>query len=332
MKIVSDITIIDNTPRVKDPAIAKLLPKNLQREKVSFVLNGVNTAVSNGLARTICDELPVIAMFVPLSNILTTDPQHLEEMIAKRLRLIPLDQATPRDAVFSLDAINDSPVLRDVKSSEIKYKGKTLPFNETFTICTLAPGCMISIRDIVIHEDYGYVKKSGMHVVAYATESIPIDVKPFDMEAYYAKGRTITDDMTADDMAKYGTPTRLANPRQFRVGFCTNGTMPAKRIVIAACDEIIKRLQAVESKLDMITNGEIGYVLSLPGESDTIGNLYMRTIIDLYPEVDFVKYTVSRFERSVDITVRFPDFDIKTMFTETTEHLIGIYKKIKAAF
>lgn len=320
--LVSDITITDNTPRASNPAIAKLLPKNLTREKISFVLNGVNNAISNGLARTICDEMPVIALYVPISNIKKTDPHHLEEMIAKRIRMIPLDQSCDRNATFSLDAVNDGLEIRDVKSSEIKWRGKQLPFNETFTICTLAPGCLITIIDITIREDYGYVKGSGMHSVAYATESIAIDVKPFDMNAAYS----------ANPPSDCGTPTRMANPRQYRVGFCTNGTMSAKRIVVAACDELIKRIKIIMSLLDTITSHPSGYVLTVAGETDTLGNLYMRTMIDLYPAIDFIVYTVSKFERSVDIIVRFPDLDVKTMFAETSEYLINMYKTIRSSF
>ena len=123
----------------------------------------------------------------------------------------------------------------------------------------------------------------------------------------------------------------MANPRRFIVGFHTNGTMHAKQIVVDACAEIIRRIKTVDGMLDQITIGTIGSTLTIPGEADTIGNLYMKTICDLYPGVDFVKYTVSKFERSVDIVVRFPDFDIKTLFTETSEYLIRVYNAIASA-
>ncbi len=327
---ISDITVTSKQPQVKDPAIAKLLPRNYLPEYLSFVVDGVNTAIANGLQKTICDELSVAAMYCPIANILSTDPHIIEEMLAKRFRMIPLDQKTPRNTKFSLDVINDTPWIRDVKSSEMKMKGSNgqkLPFNETFTLCTLAPGCLLTITDISVEEHYGYVKGNGMHAVAYGTASIPLDVMPFNPDLFYAKVKP-----TGYKPEDAGVPSREANPHKFRISFSTNGTMHAKRIVVAACDEIIRRVKAVEAMLDQITNGVIGATLTIPGEADTIGNLYMKTIIELYPGVDFAKYTVSKFERSVDIVVRFPDFDIKTLFIETSEHIIRTYEAISAKF
>lgn len=326
---VTDISISANRPNVKNFAAAKLLPKNknINPEKVRFVLDNTNSAISNGLMRTICDGLPVIAMSITIGDIKTSDPHILEEMIVPRIRSIPILQSTPRNSKFVLDVVNDSDEIRDVKSSEISTGKLSLPFNETFTICTLAPHCYLRIDNIVIREEYGYVKKNGMHAVAYATAGLTLDVKPFDMEGFYAKDR----DPNAKD-SDFGTPSREANPHKFAIIFNTNGTMPGKDIVRVACDELIKRIQFVLDSVDNITIGSLGSILTIPDETDTIGNLYMKTITELYPGVDYVKYEVSGFERSVDIVVRFPDFDIKTMFVEVSEYLIGVYKTIRSHF
>jgi hypothetical protein len=109
--------------------------------------------------------------------------------------------------------------------------------------------------------------------------------------------------------------------------FVTNGAASAGYILRAGCDDLIARLHAVTQLLDTIQHSGTEYVLSIPEGTDTIGNLYMRTILDLFPESDVV-YRVGA-ERESIITVRTNE-NINNVFGKVTSYLVTVYESIRA--
>lgn len=313
--VVSNIVVTDLSPKVKNPAIQKYLPSGYFPKHIEFNIKGVSNAVSNGLRRTIGGELLVKALFAEFENLTTTDVFIIPEMVLKRLRMIPLDQSTPLNATFEIDATNDTPNVRDVKSSEIKIIGgmKKLPFNETFTLFTLQPGRACNIKPIGIHQAYGFTEGDGMHCVACNTVSICTDQTPINM--YTGEGIS----------------SSVANPREWKIAFNTNGTMAPKDIVKSACDNIIARVMSVQELLYSIENKNDEYSLTIEGESDTLGNLFMRTISDLYPDIRAVTYSGVNVGRTLTIRVRC-DEDINTIFTTAIKQIVKTYGDIKKYF
>ena len=316
---VTDIVVSKNAPIVADKNIAKLLPTRIFPEKISFTINGVNNAVANALRRTISCELPVLSMVAEYTDVKTNDKHILPEMVIARLRMIPLDQTTPEVLVFELSATNATAQTRDVKSGEMKIsngKAKILPFNETFTICTLAPGTSITITGIKLYKGYAYNAGDGMQTLAYQVASVAVDQIPVD----------------EFDPSAGGIHSREADPRVWKLSFGSHGTVPIKQIVAMACTNLVERLNVVKGNLqDIKFNGDF-YTLTITGESDTIGNLFMKTICDEFKEVDSITYSTSNYERKAVIKVRYDETDIETIFVDTISILIGIFNKIQSYF
>jgi len=315
---VTDKKVVSLAPKIKHAEIRALLPTVLTPLKASFVIHGVSNAVSNGIRRTIGGELRVSAMFAEYASMETNDPILIPEMVLLRLRMIPIDQKIDLNAKFELIATNTTDTVRDVKSSEIMRLGesKAKPvFNETFTICTLAPGMSISISPIIIRQEFGFTSGDGMHVVAVQTVSRAVDQKPintFEPEAG-------------------GLSSRVANPRVWEIIFKTIGTMTPDEIIRAACDSIIDRVSKVKALLYSIVNNADEYLLTINGESDTIGNLFMRTICDLYPDITAVAYSCESVGRGVTIRVRCDD-DINTIFLTTIKKIVSQMEQIRQYF
>lgn len=321
--VVSEINITDTRPVVLDKEIAKLLPNTLFPEHISFRLSPVSNAISNAIRRTVECELPTLAMYTEYDDTKTNNEFIIPEMVHKRLRMIPIDQKTSPDAIFSLYAINDTPTVRDVKVSEMKIVSggssrpiKKLPFNETYTLCTLEPGKSIKISNIKVQKTFGFVAGDGMSVMAVHATSLAVDQKPINVM----------------DQSSDGIPSRVANPQVWDVAFSTNGTMPAAEIVIMACNNLIERIQSLRDMLYLITNNGDYYEFIIDGESDTIGNLLVRTICDMFPDVDCVTYKTSIFSRSVTIRIRYDDVDIHSVFTGVIHHLSDVFTQIKGHF
>lgn len=312
-----DLKVESLAPRV-DKKYAHLVPRECIPVHASVILADVSTAVSNAMRRTIACELPVKAMWAEYDDFATTEPSIIPEMVINRIRMIPLVQSTPDDARWELDVTNTGAELMDVKAAEIRPVGRhTRPaFNRTFTLCTLSPGATLRMK-IRVHVDHGYVSGSGMHVVACNVTSICADPAFTPLDAY----------------AGAGVSCSISDPRVHRLSFNTNGTMEPRDIIVAAADSLIERTGQIKSLLNTPTaiEGSGGqYQITVVGESDSLGNLYMKTICELYPAIGGVKYSTNHLVREMTIYLRCID-EPRDILAEASDAIIATYVKIKNA-
>lgn len=319
--IVSNITIKDMSPKLKDNRFKHLLPK-LKPERISFEIENVSNAVSNGLRRTIACELEVAAMHVEEQDVKTNDVFIIPEMVTKRFKMVPLVQSKDiisGEVKFELIATNDTNTVRDVKSGEIKiiskHSGKMeLPFDENFTMFTLQSMKSIKISPIVVHKHYGYIPGEGMCVLAVQVVSSAVGVEP--LNVYEGTG----------------VSSKVTNVRHWEIKFETNGTMPVKKVVVMACDNLIERLTRIYKLIpDIAFDGDL-YSVVIDGESDTIGNLFTRTACDMFPDLDFIRHKTGKFIRQVRIDIRYKTSDISIVFKAIIDELVTIYTTIKSYF
>jgi DNA-directed RNA polymerase subunit L len=77
-----------------------------------------------------------------------------------------------------------------------------------------------------------------------------------------------------------------------------------------------------------MSNNENQYVLYIEGESDTIGNLIVKTTDELYPDVEAITYSTTAIGRSLTIKIIYGD-DINTLYRRVIDHLTAIFETIK---
>lgn len=329
---IENITIDDLRPKPRDPKYNKLLPRYYFPVKFTGDFSPISAATANCLRRTICGEMLVKALAAEYDDIKTSDVFVLPEIVLSRLAMIPLDQSCPIDTIFELNAENATATTRDVSTNEFKIvkhgKGpqmKHIPFNDTTTFLTLQPGKSIQISNIRVNQSYSYVKEHGAYCVGINTSST---VAPHDK---------VNIPIDTFDPASQGISSSVADPRDWRISFTTNGTMTPYDIIAAACDNIIHRLTSLIELLPTISNigtddkGQTEYMLVVPGESDSIGNIIMQTISDLYPDIDAVTYSTAQLERSCTIRIRCAD-NIEDILRNTVARLTELFKNIKKKF
>ena len=224
---------------------------------MEFILFNVSNAVSNAIRRTVACELLVYCLYCEYDDIKTNDAHVIPEMLQKRFKMLPIDQSCSIDAKFELNVSNTTVDTLDVKTSDFVAKNgkKTLPLNGTFTFLSLNPGKFIKISNIKVISGYGFREGDGMLALVSNASSISQDVEP--LNAY----------------ENTGVPSRMADPRVWKVSFNTNGTMPPNEIVKYACDNIIARINNITDLLYSVDTNDDQYILNIHGESDTIGNL-----------------------------------------------------------
>ena len=306
---VTGVVVTSLQPKIKNKVLEHLIPKVLIPQRLEFILGGVSNAISNAIRRTVLCELPVRALHCEYEDIKTNDAHVIPDMIQTRLKMIPIDQTTPLDATFDLDMSNKGLEVADIKTGY--FKGKKPPCNPTHTLLSLNPGKFIKISNIRVFTEYGHRVGHGMMVLAVNAVSLAVDVIP--LNTYEGTG----------------VPSRVADPRVWKIAFNTNGTMDPIEIVKMACNGIVSRMQSVQDLLSTIENSEDQYILNVHGESHTIGNLLMKTICELFPDITAVTYNVSSVERMFTLRVRC-DEDINTVLNVTVRHLIKVFNDIHA--
>jgi DNA-directed RNA polymerase subunit L len=303
--IVEDFTITKLIPNI--PSQYKhLLPTVLVQEKCEFTIRGCNNAVSNAIRRTVLCELKVAHLRCDYGDIETDDPFIIPEMIQKRLQMIPLLQSVPSNATFSVDVTNNTLQPMDVKTGQ--FHGPKKMFDETYTLLTLGPGRYFRAK-IRVGNEYGYTPEHGMCAVAFNAVSICTDAVPINV--YTGEG----------------VRSQSADPRVWKISFNTSGTMPSRTIVTSACSAIIGRLKTVLSLLHTIVSSENQYTLTIQGDSDTIGNLLVKTIDEMYPDVIAATYSTPAIDRAVVIKITYND-DINTLYKNVVDNLIKTFEKI----
>ena len=295
-----------------NPVIRKLLPTVIFPYEASFELKNVNVAIANAIRRTIMGEIPVKSLFFSLDDFETTDPFILYDFVLTRIKNIPIDQSIDINTTYSLNIINKTEDIMEVKSKDLvmssRYsKHNKKYFNETFTITTLEPSREIHISKIFVKEDYA--NNHAGHTVAFNAISIQTDVEPY------------------NSFTKKGIKSAIANPSNFKISFRSNGNMDAKDILKLACKEIINRLDDVRKYIEDIQIREDFVYLQIDKENDTIGNILMKSISDDYPDIKAVTYHADPIQKNVILRMR-TNNDPKDILENTIEKNINIFKKI----
>lgn len=307
---VKNLVIEDLSPVVKDPEAAKLLPKNIYPQKISFELHDVNVAVANGIRRVLLSEYPTLSLIFEDEDFRTNNPHTLNDYTRDRIKCIPLMQSINTKTVFKLNVLNNTETPMRVKSRDIESTTKAkLPFNETFDIAMLNPGRFLTIDKITVRKTVG----EGGPAVAANVASVAMDQIPVDLN-------------TGE-----GTPSGISDPRVWRISFVLNGTTDHKTALTIVCDEIIHRLETVTKSIPNIYNSQDIYYLVLPHETHTVGNLLMKGICEQYPDIMAVTYTHDALSRTCTVAIRTSE-DIETILVDVCKRNIKVLEELRKQF
>lgn len=292
-----------------------LIPKVAVRTECSLELLNVSQAFGNAIRRILCSEMKTKCLLFEMDNMTSDDKFILPDFIQDRIRLIPLLQNIAADVVFSLDVVNNNLEMKTIYSSDLKITGgkKMKYFNQNIPICELNPGSFLSIKNIFVSEDYGYVH--GSYCSAQAVVLLPLDEIPINCTHYR------NDVPQTRKNAKF-TQSGMSDPRQHLLRFETNGNIESRGLVAKAFKELRNLLQNVQKILstdDAIVvsyinntnttntssaNGDNISSLRLNGDSHTVGLLLSKTIHDAKPDIPSVNYSRDSILREITLQVR----------------------------
>lgn len=307
---VEGVVVKEIKPKV--PSYAEPYMKvNLIPKYFEFVIKGegVNVGIANGLHMALNSQIPVKRLEVKRENIITNDPNILEDFVIQRISVIPIKQTVREDAKLTLGFMNDESKSTEITTSQIKT-GLTSPiFDDSISITLLEPKCFLEIKEINVIKGYG--RDFAGHNATCRSACVPVDQEPL------------------DQITGKGTPSSLSDPRAHKISFHTNGSMEPKDIVKLACSELIKRLGEIYANSNFHKSEDI-HRLVIPGEDDATGNMIMKTICDINPEISACTYSVDLVNKVLTIDIRSDDPSgiLKSAIEKATKEL----KKIESAF
>jgi DNA-directed RNA polymerase subunit L len=297
--IVEDYTRKINLANTPYKNLSKLIPKGNNVIVVDF--KNSNNTIVNSIRRTLISEIKMKYLSVSLTDIKSTDPYIIGEVIRNRIEMIPIPQDIDMDDMFSIKVENTTDNYINVLSDDIRFKGISEPKNfiNCIPICSINEQCSISVNDITVNEEYGYINSRV----------------PSGRVAY----EVINHDMTV--------PFLNSNPTEFRIEYETSNNINTKMMFRKAIDSIIERLDSIDFGL-AVTEFDV-YKLRIPNESYTIGHLLSKYVYFAEPTIDHVSSRIphpSKRECVVDIKHPQAEKLVKVAIDNIKKELLAIRK------
>lgn len=265
--------------------LESLVPKVLNK-KWEININDANPPIANAIRRGFISEIPVKHMTISLNNkdIVSTDPYIVNEMIRKRLEMIPIDQSIPDDSVLSLKIENTSDNVVDITSDDLHLNGsKSNLIMAGIQICDINAGKALILNNITIKTSYGYNNaRCSIGRVEYHIE----EKHPDESELLKSSAASV--------------------PTKFKITIDLPGIYDGVSMLKLLISTLIERIDAIDLNRSKEAFGT--FSLTIPNESHSIGYLLARYIYDLEPSIDYVApRTIHPSIREVVVDVRHPD-------------------------
>lgn len=302
IKNVSVVSNKINLAKTQYAAFKDLTPTQVN-QKIVFEIVNSNCAFANGLRRTMSNEIPVRHLTVSMTDIFTTDPWVVGDIIRGRIEMIPIPQDTPIGTTYTVRFENNSDTYVDVLTSEIKHRGTTAKgIIQSLPICSINSHHSISIDNITVAESYGYTNgRISIGRVAY--EILNHDMK--------------------------NNSSGNSDPSHFRLELEVPGNIDPKEIIIKSIDSICNRLDAIDYSLNKSEYNV--YKLLIPNESHTIGNLLATYIFKINPNIEYVAMRESHpSKRECTIDIKHPQAEI--LCKKAANIIKNEYQSLKNAF
>lgn len=315
-------------PKSLDTEENRALIPVLRRHNVKVHLKKVSTAISNGLVRTLMDEITVKTLECDKDDIITDDENIMWASVQKTIQSIRLNQEVPKNARFSLKFTNTTAEPQMVRSGNLKTNHKlgVVPFNSTFRIMTVREGRTLEINNIRVEENQGRNYSFGQYSVVSNCGHHPLDVDIF------SRGE--------------GTDVFVSNPKEYEINFGTNGNAKPKWILMAACQSIYNRANKLAKELEVVSDkSKLKYTsdimdinqeddlthFTFKGETHTICNLIRYFIYEKHPNIALSNYAITH-PTEMNSVYRLISQKPKKIMLEALENIVDMFQSLEKQF
>lgn len=285
----------------------------------------------------------------------------VQSMVHKNMRFT-LDVANDSDEPMDVHSAHLILVAK-VPSGKSSARD-VLPFYETINIVTLQPHKKIQFAaDIIV----GNGMDNAIFAAAFTAMSIPLDERPIDicdedirvgtpqdsekvpMKTFKdAESSRVAQPLPYNDRARYLQSSSISDPHVYQIIFETVGKGDPELILTRAIDILISRLKNTKeakvilgqerqsggsSARTMVTGEDMTnlYTIKLPGETQTIGNLFMKCCLEAFPRIDFVTFDLDDLTNELIIRVRTLEDSIETVIEKSIKYALDKLEAIRHA-
>lgn len=340
MSISTEIHSESLAPKVTDPEVRKLLPTTGEHPILhSVIIRGINTAVANGLRRILMTEMGNLALRIDDESWECDDPFVLTDMIARRILNIPIVQREVREGdQYVFAAVNDSDDTLDVYSRTFRATrahSRALPFFDTFVILTLQPRRHIKFTATVVS---GNSYADAVFATCNTVAAIPLDERVLDP---VTKAPPVHDaQLPLAPNVRYFESSAMTDPRDFLLKFTSCGKGDTKSLMKRAVTTFIERIARIKdanivegppktshdhSSATVVAHDMMQHQVShiyhivIPNETRTIGELFVRCALDIFPRLNFAGNDTNRLTNELIICFRSHFDEPKTVIKRTVD-------------
>lgn len=349
---VDSLVTVSLAPTISDPDARKLLPTRGDYPiQCSVNIRGINNAIANAIRRVLISEMDNYVLYMIKGTWQTTDAYLSEDFIAHRVQLIPITRAkVSQGDKFRLNVENSSDELISVRTESLRTAEKGAQSNaffETMELFTLHPRKSVSF-------DVGVIAQRGAEgascATAYTAVAIPFDERPANIvDPQDGESIAITAPLAPipePTKARYVQSSSVSNPCNWQIIFESVGKGTGVEILTRAIESIIQRIRAVTSAplvhgQEKQTGSKAAsdakgcddlYTIKIPGETHTIGNLFVRSAFDIYTDeraLKYISYQVDDILDELSIRFRVNHEPAEKVRQTVVDYIIGVFDTIK---
>jgi hypothetical protein len=328
-------------PQTNDAEVRALMPRFGEHPIVSSVtICGINTAVANGLRRILLTEMENMALQIDLESWECDDPFIMIDLVTRRVLNIPIVQRAVRPGdKYVLSVFNDSDEPLDVMSASLRATrdhDHPLPFFETFVIITIQPHRRIKFSATVA---LGEQALDAVYATCSSAIAIPLDERVID-PVTGAPGLG-DKNLPLPPSVRYVPSSTITNPHDFLLRFESCGKGDTKFIMKRALTEFINRMEQLRNitiingpaqtshSHDSVTDvaRDVGmqqiehvYHMRIPNETRTIGELFVRCALHLFPNLNYAASDINDLSAELIIRFRSHQDNPATIVTKTVDY------------
>ncbi|MFA5176627.1 MAG: hypothetical protein WC440_00580 [Candidatus Omnitrophota bacterium] len=352
---ITSTPIIIARELAQDEEVAKLMPTTGEQPiHHEAILLGINSALANGLRRILMSEMPALTLVIDRATWVTNDPFIINDMIISRIMLLSLTQAMVKVGMkYTLDASNETDDPLDIYSRQFKLQRDVssdssrtplpLPFFDNVVLLTLQPHCSIKFTANV---EQGIGRDHAAYNNAFTSIAIPLDERPL---SHPSTGFPSSEPhLPHNDRARYVHTSTASDPHDYMLAFDTVGRGSSGSFILArATDNFIARMEDIRKaryvqgqekqrggssahiSLDDLDTSML-YTIIVPDETDTIGQMFAKSALAVFPNLSFVSGCASYAAGApLHIIVRPGNTPMDDIISRTVNHAVEMLRTIR---
>ena len=299
-KLISELNEFQKLERFPKSA-EKWYPDRLFPERITIDIKGLHNAYTNSLRRVINSEVQTYILTFDDDNYRTNDGFLNNDYIRRNINLVPINQEfLDPNKKYYINVVNDADnEHKNVYTSDLLEHSDNKNNNKPIDICN----SNIKLFDL---SPKSYIAINNVHFISGKGENLA---------CFNAAFRTVNIPMDDNSSSEHN-----------QIRFETNGNIDPKNLVRNACLELISKIKNLQNYENTVQSKDDYYYISIKNEDDTLGYIFTKSAMEVFPNIKAITYTVSISGQS--LIIKFKYNEPQKFIESTIKNLLNIYNEL----